>query len=193
MRRLIPSLVSIGVFVALVLPGTGANADHTNPRNKLAATDGLSSSGAHIEGEGTFTHIRNFRPNPGTDLEFVEIRGATYASTGTLGQAQSDHVGQRMIQLLDRNGNVDVKWVADHGSANCPPGSTSVTGLQHDAQFAYIPKTRPRLLIDTTDAASRCHDPNGGGLEIVDVTGIHKDEYKPRELALVRFAGFSHT
>ena len=66
----------------LVLPGTGAIADHTDPRNKLSPTDSLSASGAHIEGEGTWSHIRNFRPNPGTDLEIFTVRGTTYATTG---------------------------------------------------------------------------------------------------------------
>jgi hypothetical protein len=192
-RRLTPFLLIGAVTTALVLPGSGAFADHTNPRNRLASTDSLPSNGAIINGDGTWTHIRNFRPNPGTDFEFFTSRGITYASTGTLGQANSEHVGQRIIQLLDKNGNVDVKWVADHGSANCPTGSTGVTSLQHDAQIAYIPKTKPRLMIDTTDTTSRCHDPNGGGLEIVDVSGINKPEYKPRELALIRFAGTSHT
>jgi hypothetical protein len=192
-RRLIPFLVIAGVVSAFVLPGTGAIADHSNPRTRLSPTDSLPASGAIINGVGSWSHIRNFRPNPGSDLEFFTVRGATYASTGTLGQANAQHVGQRIIQLLDRNGNLNVRWVADHGSSACPTGNTSATGLQHDPQIASIPKTKPRLMIDTTDAASRCHDPNGGGLEIVDVTGIHKDGFQPRELALIRFAGFSHT
>ena len=194
-RQLVPFMIIAGLFAALVLPGTGVLADHTNPRNKLARTDpAMTATGAHVEGAGTWQHIKNFPPNPGTDLEFIYNRGRVYASTGTLGQANSEHVGQRLIQLLDQNGNLDVKWVADHGSSNCPTQNPQgTTGLQHDVQIAYVPGTKPRLMTDTTDATGRCHDPAGAGFEIVDVTGIQKDEFKPREIALLRFAGFSHT
>jgi hypothetical protein len=50
-----------------------------------------------------------------------------------------------------------------------------------------------KLLTDTTDASGRCHDPNGGGIEIIDVTKVNDPRFAPREAHLVRFAGFSHT
>jgi hypothetical protein len=189
--KLFPTFVAI--LTALVLPGTAALADHTNPRNKLASTEAGPSGNPIINGIGTWKHIKNFRANPGTDLEFWENRGITYMSSGTLGQANSEHVGQRIIQLLNKNGDVDVQWVADHGSANCPTANPQgTTGLQHDVQVLRVPKRRPVYISDTTDAAGRCHDPGGGGLEIVDVTGLRKPEFQPREIHLLRFFGTSH-
>jgi hypothetical protein len=177
----------------LVLPSTGALADHTNPRNKLASTEAAPSGNPTVRGAGTWTHIKNFRANPGTDLEFFTNRGTTYMSSGTLGQANSEHVGQRIIQLLNKNGVVDVQWVADHGSANCPTANPQgTTGLQHDVQVLRVPKRLPVYISDTTDATGRCHDPTGGGLEIVDVTGLRNPQFQPREIHLVRFAGTSH-
>ena len=189
--RTFPTIVAF--LTALVLPATAAFADHTNPRTKLAATDAAPANNPMIHGVGTWTHIKNFRANPGTDLEFWENRGITYMSSGTLGQANAEHVGQRIIQLVNKNGQVDVQWAADHGSANCPTANPQgTTGLQHDVQVLRVPKRRPVYISDTTDAIGRCHDPNGGGLEIVDVTGLRKPEFQPREIHLVRFAGTSH-
>jgi hypothetical protein len=194
MLRLPRSIVTIAAFgTALMLPATAALADHTNPRNRLASTEAGPSGGPVINGMGTWNHIRNFRANPGTDLEFFTKRGITYMSSGTLGQANNEHVGQRITQLLDRGGNVDVQWVADHGSANCPTANPSgTTGLQHDVQVLRVPKRQPVYISDTTDATGRCHDPNGGGIEIVDVTGLRKENFHPREIHLIRFAGTSH-
>ncbi len=94
--------------------------------------------------------------------------------------------------MVNRKGKVRPKWIADHGSANCPTANPSgTTGLQHDETL--IPKKNPRLMIDTTDATGRCHDPGGGGLEIVDVSKIHRKKFKPREIHLTRHIGTSHT
>ena len=157
MLRLPRSIVTIAAFgTALMLPSTAALADHTNPRNRLASTEAGPSGGPVINGVGTWNHIRNFRANPGTDLEFFTKRGTTYMSSGTLGQANNEHVGQRITQLLDRNGNVDVQWVADHGSANCPTANPQgTTGLQHDVQVLRVPKRQPVYITDTTDATGR--------------------------------------
>lgn len=188
-----PLFTNVAVVTMLLLPSGAALADHTNPRNKLASTEAAPSGNPVINGVGTWRHIRNFRANPGSDLEFWENRGITYMSSGTLGQANSEHVGQRITQLLNKNGEVDVQWVADHGSANCPTANPSGTlGLQHDVQVLRVPKRRPVYISDTTDATGRCHDPNGGGMEIVDVTGLRKPEFQPREIHLLRFFGFSH-
>ena len=62
--------------------------------------------------------------------------------------------------------NLVLDRVADHGSAHCSP-ARGVTGLQHDTQVAQ--RKRVTLITDTTDALGRCHDPDGGGIEIVDV------------------------
>ena len=197
MRRLgfwsaIPTLTLL--FLALV---PTAAADHTNPRTPLAPTNGTPATGI-VRGEGTWQHIRNFPGGAsnaltggGTDLEFFTVYGSTdvYGAFGTLGQDDAGSIGQRILQLT-QGGVVAPRWLADHGSAHCE-ASTSTTGLQHDPQIAQ--QGRIRLLTDTTDASGRCHDPGGGGIEIIDVTGIANPNFNPREVHLVRLAGFSHT
>lgn len=196
-----------GLLVALGLP---AGADHTTPPGPLSSTTETTQVGTQL-GAGTWTHITNFPPNPGTDLALFNKRvGATteiYASSGTLGGGPAQHVGQRITRLTSNNGaTVDPTWIADHGSSadqpfnSCGITSTGSTGLQHDAAavgtFRRItrPTTQPgplnvQLIADTTDASGRCHDTGGGGLELIDVTNITQ----PREIHLTRHAGTSHT
>jgi len=194
MRRSARSFVCIlSSIVALSLIGApAALADHTDPREPLATTDDPGGTQLITSGEGTWEFIRNFPPNPGTDLKFFRKHGRLLAAAGTLGQADDQHVGQRIIQLINKRGKVNPRWLADHGSANCRtanPGGT--TGLQHDNNVT--PKRNPKILIDTTDATGRCHDPGGGGLEFIDIKKIHKGKFKPREILLTRHAGTSHT
>jgi hypothetical protein len=192
---------SIAAFLVtfLLTLAPPAAADHTNPRTALAPTEGAPTTGI-VRGAGTWTHIDNFPGGAsnaltggGTDLEFFTPAGSNdiYGAFGTLGQDDVGSIGQRILQLT-RGSTVAPRWVADHGSAHCAtsnPGGT--TGLQHDSQVATQGKVR--LLTDTTDATGRCHDPNGGGIEIIDVTGIANPSFEPREVHLVRLAGFSHT
>ena len=127
-------------------------------------------------------------------MEFFRAGGAKkriYGSFGTLGQADEGAIGQRVLRLTDRKGRVRPRWVADHGSGQCTTDNPGVTGLQHDTQVAK--RRGVTLITDTTDAIGRCHDPEGGGIEIIDATKIAKKNWKPREVHLVRFAGFSHT
>src|SRR5918999_3567958 len=121
------------VVTTLLLGGVAApaGADHTNPRQPLSPIVGGPAPTFITQGIGTWRFIRNFPANPGTDLKFFTRSGEIYASSGTLGQGNEGHVGQRVIQLTD-DGVVDPEWVADHGSAHCTLGSTGVTGLQHD-------------------------------------------------------------
>lgn len=181
-----------GALSLVLVIASAATADHTDPRTELSSTEDPGSTQLLTQGEGTWEFIRNFPPNPGTDLRFFRKNKQLYAASGTLGQADEQNVGQRIIRLVNRKGKVAPKWVADHGSANCPtanPGGT--TGLQHDE--AVTPKKNPRIMIDTTDATGRCHDPDGGGLELVDISKIHKKNFKPREILLTRMFGTSHT
>ncbi|MGH2554685.1 MAG: hypothetical protein ACRDHO_03075, partial [Actinomycetota bacterium] len=178
------------VLISLLL-GPPAGADHTNPRTPLAPTEGSPPAEIITRGAGTWQFIKNFPANPGTDLRFFTKGIDIYASAGTLGQAEVDHVGQRVIRLTV-GGKVDPRWVIDHGSAHCPtnnPGGT--TGLQHDA--AVTGYANPKLLIDTTDAIGRCHDGVSGGLEFIDISQVHAAVSQPREVHLTRHAGFSHT
>ena len=184
-------VVSLIVLLTMGLMPS-AWADHTNPRERLARTRDPGSTELIVRGEGTWEHIKNFPPNPGTDLKLFRKAGRLFAATGTLGQADEQHVGQRIIRLVTKTGRVKPRWIADHGSANCPTANPSgTTSLQHDQ--TVTPRRNPRLLIDTTDSTGRCHDPAGGGLEIVDISKIHRKGWKPREIHLTRQAGTSHT
>jgi hypothetical protein len=185
--------------IAALVVALPAFADHTNPRTPLAPTTGPIAGGLE-RGEGTWRHIANFPglasealTGGGTDLEFFSPAGTNdvYGAFGTLGQDDAGSIGQRIVQLT-RGGAVAPRWVADHGSAHCTTTNPAGTlGLQHDSQIAT--QGRVRLLTDTTDATGRCHDPGGGGIEIIDVSRIGETIFEPREVHLVRLAGFSHT
>jgi hypothetical protein len=197
MVRVVPCIIALAM-AAVTTVAAPAVADHTDPREPLAPTDGTVVDG-QTRGEGTWEHLANFPglANPaltggGTDLEFFSPKGTrdVWGAFGTLGQDEAGSVGQRIIRLTE-DGEVKPTWVADHGSAHCPPDNSSVTGLQHDSQIGKLGAIT--LLTDTTDAVGRCHDPAGGGIEIVDVSSVTDAEPRPREVHLVRFAGFSHT
>lgn len=178
--------------LALLTPGL-AWADHTDPNSLLSPVIPQPSEGALTAGEGTWDFIANIGPMQGTDLEFFKKKGIDYVSVGTLGQAPNGtpgFVGQRIVQLTDAAGDIAPKVVADHGSSRCDANS-SATGLQHDIQA--VPLVETELLLDTTDAVGRCHDTPGGGIEIIDVTGLGTEGFEPREIALLRFNGLSHT
>ena len=177
--------------VVLVLSAAPAGADHTNPREAQSPVEDPGTTELVTSGEGEFEFIRNFPINPGTDLKVFKKKGKLYAASGTLGQGDEGHVGQRIIRLVNRKGKVRPRWVADHGSANCQTDNTGVTSLQHDS--AVTPRRNSRILIDTTDTTGRCHDPGGGGLEFIDIRKIFKKKFKPREIHLTRHAGTSHT
>jgi len=195
---------AVRLLIATCLAGApltlvpAAQADHTDPREPLAPTEGAITSGI-TRGEGTWEHLANLPglaspalSGGGTDLEFFTPHKSNdvYGAFGTLGQDEAGSVGQRILRLT-KDGQVEPTWVADHGSAHCAPANTSITGLQHDSQVAT--RGPVSLLMDTTDASGRCHDPDGGGIEIIDVSGIEDPAFEPREVHLVRFAGFSHT
>ena len=198
MHALARFLVCLPLAVLPAAVASDAYADHTDPRTPLAPTQGSTAEGIE-RGEGTWQHLANFPgvaspalTGGGTDLEFFSPAGSAdvYGAFGTLGQDEVGSIGQRILRLTT-DGEVDPTWVADHGSAHCPIANASITGLQHDSQVAT--KGKVRLLTDTTDATGRCHDPGGGGIEIIDVTRIDDPSFEPREVHLVRFDGFSHT
>jgi hypothetical protein len=189
MRRLARLATAVTATALVAAAGFPAAADHTDPGAPLATIADLGDESTKT-GDGTWTHIANFGGTTGTDLEFFHRDGVLYASGGQLGQASNVSVGQRILKLVE-DGEVKPTWVADHGSAHCSPDNTSVTGLQHDTQIAQ--RKGVTLLTDTTDAVGRCHDPEGGGIEIIDVSSVTEKSPRPREVHLVRFAGFSHT
>jgi hypothetical protein len=199
MRRLGSRLAVLLFSVFLVVSvGPPAAAHHTDPNTPLAPINGSTSDGIE-RGAGDWTHLENFPGGAnnalsggGTDLEFFRPADSddVFGAFGTLGQDDVGSIGQRIIRLT-QGGRVLPAWRADHGSAHCTTDNTSVTGLQHDSQITQ--RDGVTLLTDTTDATGRCHDPDGGGIEIVDVTEIADPSFAPREVHLVRFAGYSHT
>jgi hypothetical protein len=182
-------VLALAVLLSLAAP---AVADHTDPSSPIVPTpeEGVPGDGvAHGEGEWEF--LTNFPANLGSDEWFFEKDGVTYAASGSLGQLPNT-VGQRITQLIDADGEIDPRWVADHGSAS-QTGSCllevapSATGLQHDPSVS--PFTDPELLFDSTDATGRCHDPDGGGIEIIDISVLEE----MREIHLTRHASTTHT
>lgn len=188
-------------LVAAFTPPAGA--DHSHPTNEpLTTITPLTGATAIADPATAWTHIANFGGTTGTDLEFFHRDGDMYAAGGQLGQMQDVSVGQRIIRLVD-DGEVEPEWVADHGSASCPDGSniSSTTGLQHDSQVTPralnllddSPKPDAQIVTDNVDALGRCHDSAGGGLELIDVSGLGEDGFEPREIHLTRHNGYSHT
>ncbi len=198
MRRLGSCTLALSTVLALTVAfAPSAAADHTDPRQRLAPTEGEPTTGIE-RGDGEWRHIDNFPGGAGpqltgggTDLEFFRDPASRdiIGSFGTLGQDDVGSIGQRIIRLTE-GGKVAPRWIADHGSAHCE-AKTSVTGLQHDPQITT--RNGVTLLTDTTDATGRCHDTGGGGIEIVNVTNPLTSGSQLREAHLIRFAGTSHT
>lgn len=181
------------VVVGLLVASGPAAADHTNPREPLSPVEAKPAPQAVTEGEGEWEYLFGLAPNPGTDLEIFKLKRRLFMSSGTLGGGPQGHVGQRLTQLLNKKKKVRPKWVADHGSAACTTNESVATGLQHDASVAR--RNGVTLIVDTTDAGGpqgRCHDADGGGLELIDVSKLHKKGFEPREVHLTRHVGTSH-
>lgn len=191
--RLVPRLLAaLLVGTALVAGGaTPAVADHSDPKTQLAPLLPAALSTTPLASNGQWQLIASFAGNPGTDLELFTRGGSTFASTGTFVGGRRGFVGQRLFRLTDPDGTVKPTWIADHGSAACDTVTSSATGLQHDVQIT--PAHDPQLAIDATDATGRCHDPNGGGLELIDISGVTPAATAGvREVHLVRLDGTSH-
>jgi hypothetical protein len=197
-KRLFTAASAVFLTLGLLLTGIPASADHTDPNTPQALTNSVFPGVGITRGEGSWQFIRNFAPNLGSDLKFFVKDGSLYSASGTLGQADIQFVGQRFLRIIEEwpDGEVSPTWVADHGSAKCQL-NTAVTGLQHDQ--AVTPAENPVLLADSTDARGRCHDTPGGGLELVDISGLGQEPaegeepFEVREVRLIRHLGLSHT
>jgi hypothetical protein len=203
-RSLTAALLLTLVAGGIVAVGLPAGADHKAPPGPFSAN---TETGGHVGatfGTGTWAHLSNFPANPGSDFALFRKNRELYASSGTLGQGDAQHVGQRITQLTTNQGTVvNPTWVADHPSASCATSNPSATlSLQHDAAAAgaFRRTSRPtsipgvavldtQLIIDTTDATGRCHDSGGGGLELIDISNLTQ----PKEIHLTRHSGTSHT
>lgn len=188
------TMLLFAVLLALLLGlPAPALADHTAPREPISPVEEKPAPEGVTSGEGTWEYLWGLVPNPGTDLEIFKLARRLFISAGTLGGAPQQHVGQRLVRLTNRRGEVAPKWIADHGSAACATNASAATGLQHDASIAR--RNGVTIVVDTTDSAGpggRCHDPGGGGLELIDVSKIFKGKFEPREIHLTRHQGTSH-
>jgi putative cell wall-binding protein len=197
MNRPVLSILVTLAATALLLVGLAGSAlaDHTDPNTPQSQpTEGFTQP-FDARGEGEWEHLFNVPPNPGSDHHHFVKDGVLYVVHGTIGQGNENHVGQRILRLMDVGGEFDpeeVAWIADHGSAHCTPGDPAGTlGLQHDQ--STVPPVDPEILLDTTDATGRCHDQPSGGIEIIDISGLGEEGFEVREIHLTRFASTTHT
>ena len=183
----------------------GNEMDHPAP---TFAPAGPPSSNLNAGGEDADWELVETIPtgNPHTDIDFFSSGGETYASVGTLA-AGPNAGGQTIVKLTDK-GTVKPTYVTGHPSASCLTTTSSVTGLQHDAEATpkggqllntKNPAAAPgdaQLIVDSSDAGGRCHDQGvlgqqapRGGLELIDVT----DPAQPKEIGLTVHVGEAHT
>jgi len=193
---------------AFALAGHGLELDHPYPG---FVPPGSPPSAASQEGgkDASWELVGTVATgNPHTDLDFFTQDGDTYASVGTLGVGPNAG-GQSIVQLTDA-GEVAPSFVTGHPSAGCLSNPSQATGLQHDVEATpkgegiplntrnpYAAQEDAQLLIDTSDAAGRCHDQGAGGLvmaprgglELIDITNVET----PVEIGLTSHIGEAHT
>jgi hypothetical protein len=198
----------VAAALALIgaVPVAQAHFDHPAPT--FAPSAPLSSAiNAGGEGEADWELISTIPTgNPHTDLDYFRNGGELYASVGTL--AAGPNAGGQTIVKLTENGVVEPSYVTGHPSASCISTTSSVTGLQHDAEVTpkggqllnapnqFADNRNAQLVVDASDANGRCHDQGilgqqapRGGLEIVDIT----NPAEPVEIGLTSHIGESHT
>ena len=208
MRRPAVLALLLTALLALAAVASGHELDHAAPTFSQPA--GPVSSQVNAGGEGAEWELVTTLPtgNPHSDLDFFTKGGDTYMSAGTLGTGPN--AGGQNLFRLTQDGVVEPSYVGAHPSAACPQITSSATALQHDVEATpkggafqqqpnpFIARGDAQLLIDSTDAAGRCHDNGGafgarsaprGGLEVIDVTDVEK----PKEIALISHIGNAHT
>lgn len=197
-RRTIVTLALAVAFVAAA--ASPALADHVSARTGAPA--GIPADVPTLE-VGDWRFLRNFGAGPagvpplGVDWEPFTRDGRTYfvASSMTMG-----------LTVLDVTDPLNPTRVSDYASAfGC-----AQSGLEYaaealadgdfdagDAVFATMAGWENDLSITPdgkiaiigTDAPGRCHDPGGGGIELVDLS----DVAHPRLIHLVRTRGMAHS
>ena len=208
-RRIVGSGIAACLLApATALAGHGLELDHPYPAFSAPSppSPAFQSGGKEASWDLVGTVATG---NPHTDLDFFTQNGDTYASVGTLGIGPNVG-GQTIVQLTD-GGDVAPTLVTGHPSAGCLSDPSAATGLQHDVEATpkgdgiplntrnpYAVQEDAQLLIDTSDAAGRCHDQGAGGLvdaprgglEIIDISqGVEM----PVEIALTSHIGEAHT
>lgn len=204
-RKFRSKIVLAGVAGALLFTFLPAGADHVVPPAPFGTHPTAGVGAVTKPLVGAWQYIENIHPNSGSDFETFKRGRKIYGVFGTLAQGLATHAGQRIVQLADGGvvNPLTVQWLADSNSANCVPLNPGGTlGLQHDVQLTPFDEdqaedlrsTIAQLIVDSTDAAGRCHDrqsPGGGargGLELADITQVNN----PREIHLTRHFGENH-
>jgi hypothetical protein len=198
-------LAAIAASVGIYATAAAHEMDHPAPQ---FSPSGPPSANLNAGGENAEWELVETIPtgNPHSDIDFFNSGGETYASVGTLATGPNGG-GQTFIKLTDR-GQVDPEYVIGHPSATCLTTTSSVTGLQHDAEATpkggqILNTTNPsaaggdaQLLVDATDANGRCHDQGvlgqqapRGGLELIDIT----NPAQPKEIGMTVHVGEAHT
>ncbi len=211
-RRLTSAGLTLAVTASmLALLAAPALADH--PTDAFTtATPGepvITSGGEGAEWELLDTFLTG---NTHSDLDFFTQGGEFFVSVGTINVGPNAG-GQTILQLTEE-GEVSPSFVASHPSASCVSDPLAALGLQHDVEATpkgdtilnienpFALRVDTQLLIDATDAPTRCHDGGEtgldalgllgapqGGLELLDVS----DVTDPTEIGLTSHIGEAHT
>jgi hypothetical protein len=196
LRRSFTTLAVAATLVAASAPA--AHADHVPVGTGAPA--GLPADLPTLQ-VGDWRFIKNFGAGPagvpplGVDWDVFERDGRRYiiASSMTMG-----------LTILDVTNPLSPVRVSDYASAfgcaqagpqvmldNLNKGSfdfdpfAAMSGWENDLSITPDGK----IAIIGTDAKGRCHDPNGGGIELVDTSDVSH----PRLIHLVRTPGMAHS
>ena len=199
MKRLAITLCSF--VLALGLGFVPASADHTG--SHLSDTNGAPLNAAPRVEKGDWDFIANFPAGPvderplGVDVELFSRGNHRYVITSsmTLG-----------FSIFDVTKPGDPVRVSDYGASVCGPeadvqhlvyflthnndmsASSQALGGVHGWENDIQVTPGGKIAILASDAPGRCHDPQTGGMELVDISDVDS----PKLLGLVRLRGFSH-
>lgn len=192
MKKILIALVAFAA--ALPIP---ALANHGG--SMLSNPVGLPLEGAPVVEHGDWDFIANFAAGPG-DMRPVGIDVEPFTRKLKDGVHKyvimsSTTLGFSIFDVTDPD---SPERVSDYGASLCGPEANAlqlangqepgpfdaVHGWEGDIQITFGGK----IAVYATDAAGRCHDPLGGGLELVDVS----DLANPKLLGLVRLNADSH-
>lgn len=187
----------------ILIGGPGAFADHVPPG--VGSPAGLPADVPALT-VGDWRFVKNFPAGPGpdpplgVDWEPFTRDGRRYVvgSSMTMGLTVFDVTDplapQRVADYASAFGcpQADPLYLADRAAAGDVSGGVLIdatfgatSGWENDLTITPDGK----VAIIGTDAPGRCHDPEGGGIELVDLS----DVTRPRLIHLVRTHGMAHS
>ena len=188
MRRLSGLLILV---ILMVLPGT-AWADHVPPEVGVvpARLDELPT----VVAEGPIRYVSNAQTGRDFAGTFGEVPpfvrdGRTYLV------AASSYYGFSVIDVTDPAAPTVVSEYASGFGCPISPIQSTITTRRPDPlgygawenDISFAPDGR--WVVIGTDSTGRCHDPAGGGMELVDLS----DVTNPKVVHLVRNVGYAHS